>query len=66
MITISLGFFSLFILFRVSSDERASEDEDDDSDENGYDDSFINDGTDSAEASARADNSESGMMAFYR
>ncbi|CAA6663830.1 unnamed protein product [Spirodela intermedia] len=50
----------------VSSDARASEDEDDDSDESGYDDSFINDGTNSAEASARPENSGSDMMAFYR
>uniref|UniRef100_A0A1D1YNM4 Fanconi anemia group M n=2 Tax=Anthurium amnicola TaxID=1678845 RepID=A0A1D1YNM4_9ARAE len=50
----------------VSSDVEVSEDEKDDKDEDAYDDSFIDDGTNSAEASIRTKSSGSDMMAFYR
>ncbi|XP_078441255.1 DEAD/DEAH box RNA helicase family protein isoform X2 [Wolffia australiana] len=50
----------------VSSDARASEDEDEGSVESQYEDSFINDESDSAETRGRGENCGTDMMAIYR
>lgn len=60
------SYTSFCILFRASSEAMASDDEEDDQDNSSYEDSFIDDGINTAAATTQADDTRTDMMAIYR